>query len=361
MKKVRRYFNIFSIAALALCIACVVLQTAFNHSPAFADAFNMSVGRGVRFIFAKITDPIPFSLGEFILLSSPLLIFIICREGAAEARKSAASAWRFIISTVLAAAMVWCVFILSFASGYRGSSLADKLDLTDEPVSAEELYRTTDIIIDELNRLCENVDYLADGSSLMPFSVSELSQNLCSAYNDICDEYTFIDNYSTRVKPLVISRYMTYTHISGIYSFFTGEANLNTNFPDYLCTFTAAHEMAHQRGISKEDEANFVAFLVCDSSDDNYIRYSGYLNMYEYLSSALYKASHELYNKAAKKLSSGARGELEAYSKFFDQYRDNTVADVSDKVNNAYLESQGTAGVASYGMVVDLAVAYFGR
>ena len=46
--------------------------------------------------------------------------------------------------------------------------------------------------------------------------------------------------------------------------------------------------MAHQRGIAREDEANFIAFLVCMASDDPYIRYSGYLEVYEYVASSLY-------------------------------------------------------------------------
>ena len=49
-----------------------------------------------------------------------------------------------------------------------------------------------------------------------------------------------------------------------------------------------------------------------------------------------------------------------AFSKFFDKYRENTVADISEATNNAYLQSQGaTQGTRSYGMVVDLAVAYY--
>jgi hypothetical protein len=128
---------------------------------------------------------------------------------------------------------------------------------------------------------------------------------------------------------------MTYTHISGVYTFFTGEANLNVNFPDYVLPYTAAHEFAHQRGIAREDEANFVAFLVCMESDDAYIRYSGALNIYEYVVSALYSANKELYKENYAKLPTKMIAERIAFSKFFDKYRENTVADVSEATNNA--------------------------
>ena len=163
----------------------------------------------------------------------------------------------------------------------------------------------------------------------------------------------------SRVKPVLVSEVMSYMHITGVYSFFTGEANLNVNFPAYTLPHTAAHEMAHQRGIAREDEANFMAFLVCIRSDDPYIRYSGYLNAYEYVASALYRADKDLYYQAVTRLGESVKAELVAYSEFYDQYRDSTVSQVSGAVNDSYLQSQGTPGTISYGMVVDLTVAYY--
>ena len=96
----------------------------------------------------------------------------------------------------------------------------------------------------------------------------------------------------------MLSEPWTYTHISGMYTFFTGEANVNVNYPDFIMVSSAAHEMAHQRGVGKEDEANFVAFLVCTLSDDPYIRYCGYADVLNDLMGKLHSANPELYTKA---------------------------------------------------------------
>ena len=54
------------------------------------------------------------------------------------------------------------------------------------------------------------------------------------------------------------------------------------------------------------------------------------------------------------------RYEQKAYIEFFEKYRDNIAADISGATNDIYLQSQGvTEGGKSYGMVVDLAVAYY--
>jgi hypothetical protein len=152
---------------------------------------------------------------------------------------------------------------------------------------------------------------------------------------------------------------MSYTHITGVYTFFTGEANINVAFPDYTLPYTAAHELAHQRGIAREDEANFLAFLVCIGSEDAYIRYSAYVNLYEYVASALASADRTLYAKAASTLPTLAVTEQRAYANFFEKYRDSTASEVSETVNNTFLVIHGTEGTKSYGMVVDLCVAYY--
>ena len=119
--------------------------------------------------------------------------------------------------------------------------------------------------------------------------------------------------------------------------------------------------MSHQRGIAREDEANFVAFLVCMESDDVYIRYSALVNLLQYVSSALSRADSELYATVYRgHYSSALRSELSAYSKFFDEYRQSTASTVVGAVNDTFLQSQGqTQGTQSYGLVVDLFVAYY--
>ena len=125
-----------------------------------------------------------------------------------------------------------------------------------------------------------------------------------------------------------------------------------------------AHEFAHGRGIARENEANFVAFLVCSKSDDDYIRYCGLLNMYEYIASALYEADtaegKPLYREVIGLLDDRVKGELAAYSDFFERYRDSKISEISGAVNDSFLKANGTEeGEKSYGLVVNLAVSYY--
>ena len=343
----------------ALAALCAILYICFICFPEFSDIFNRYVSPFVRGFLATLTGWIPFSLAEFLLLMVPFIVIAIVVFGL----KRYSSSWRdvliFSLTILSVAAYVFSTFTLGFVPAYRGSRLDKKLGLDKQPVSADELRDTTYAVLEELTAIESEIGFKSDGFSVMPYSYEELNDKLMDAYDVACEKYDFIPKLHSRVKRVMLSEPMTYTHISGVYTFFTGEANINTNFPDYTLPYTAAHELAHQRGIAREDEANFVAFLVCKESDDVYIRYSAYLNMYEYLRNALYAANPDYYTETYYSVPVNCRKEMTAYSKFFDKYRENVIEEVSETVNDTFLTINGTEGTRSYGMVVDLAVAYY--
>ena len=339
--------------------ACIPLYVAFLCSTGFADFFNRYISSVFRAFTAKLTGLIPFSLAEFILLLLPVWAFILTRtvlHKYGDSFKELLSAVVCIFSVV---AIVFTTFTIGFAPAYRGKTLDKKLGLEQTEVSAEELYDTAMILASNLRRESKNVYYGNDGFSIMPYGYSEMNDKLVEAYDKVCDEYGFVQRLDSNVKPVMLSEAMSYTHITGAYTFFTGEANINVAFPDYTIPFTTAHELSHQRGIARENEANFMAFLVCVNSDDAYIRYCAYLNMYEYVLSALAGADTAMYLDARYSVPGSVSNEMIAYSDFFEKYSGSVASNVSESVNDTMLKLHGTEGTKSYGMVVDLAVAYY--
>jgi hypothetical protein len=117
--------------------------------------------------------------------------------------------------------------------------------------------------------------------------------------------------------------------------------------------------MAHQRGIAREDEASFVAFLVCINSDDAFLQYSAYLDVYGYVMSALAGADIDLYKEALSQVNSKVYYDRRSYSEFFQKYSNSKASEVTDKVNNSYLQANGQSeGTRSYDLVTDLVCAY---
>ena len=339
-----------------------------NHS--FADFFRDTLGFGLRFVLINLTNYLPFSLGEMILFA-----FVPCM---------AAAVFRFILKIKrarskktellkgfcgFAAFLCGVLFIFVFTLGvsYGAVPVSAGIGLESRTLSAGELARAMEILIDEVNFEAENInDFHETGSTLLPYGLGELNRRLNRAYINLAEEHNFFKRIKVNPKPAVISELLTRMHITGIYSFYTGEANININFPDYHLPFTAAHEMAHAMGIAREDEANFTAFLVCLYSDDSYIRYSGLLKMTEYLEKPLFEADSEIYYDLMNGLSDVIKAEKRAYSIFFDKYRDSSAAQLSSAVNDAYLKAQSGGreedqrhlGIETYGLVRELAVLY---
>ena len=340
-------------------IVSAFIYFAYTLSEPFSDFVNRYISSVYRAVFAYLTGWIPFSFAEYLVILIPVILVALVWV----ANKYFADSWtqvfRFCASLLSVLALFFSAFTLGFAPGYHGSSLDKKLDIERAEVSAEELYHTASILRDKVNGERENVIFRTKSFSVMPYTYAEMNDKLIDAYDVACGKYPFIQHLDSNIKPIMLSEAMSYTHITGVYTFFTGEANINVDFPDYTIPYTAAHELAHQRGIAREDEANFVAYLVCIESEDAYIRYSGYINLLEYVLNALYKADPVAYYEIINSLCIEARYEMNAYSEFFDKYRDSVASEISGAVNDTYLTIQGTPGTASYGMVVDLAVAYY--
>lgn len=345
--------------SIAFLVLSAIIYAIICLSPQFADFFNRYVSGVFRFLLAKITNILPFSIAEAAIILIPVILFLAIRYIWKYRCNTKRSTLVTIVCTFSLASIFFSSFVWTFSAGYRGTELDDKLNMESVPIDKQDLYNSAIYLAGEINKLAPEVEFDSENFSVMPYSMSDMNKKLLDAYESFSQEYDFLNTFDSRLKPVLLSEGMSYAHITGVYTFFTGESNLNIAFPDYTIPFTAAHELAHQRGIAREDEANMVAFLVCMKSDDNYIRYCAYVNMYEYVANALYGADKELFRKADANLNRDVYNEQVAYSKFFKKYQKSVTSQISGTVNDIYLQSQGTVGRKSYGMVVDLTVAYF--
>jgi hypothetical protein len=158
-------------------------------------------------------------------------------------------------------------------------------------------------------------------------------------------------------KGLLLSAPMSYLGLAGVYFPFTGEANVNMAVPDAMLPSTMSHEMAHQRGFAREDEANYIAYLTCSLNPDPDFQYSGNLLAVVISMNMLNRYDTERYTQLQEKYSKGVREDLKYYSVFLKKH-ESVVGQISNDVNDLYLKSnQQVDGVYSYNRMVDLLIA----
>jgi len=152
---------------------------------------------------------------------------------------------------------------------------------------------------------------------------------------------------------------MSYTDFTGFFFPFTAEANVNTDFPPSLFASTVGHELAHQRGVAKEQEANFVSVLAClNSGDPDYV-YSACLLAYTHLGNALYTADRAAWKEIYDGLDDAVLRDFAANRAYWRQF-DTPVQTVANTVYEGFLHSYDQVlGLRSYGACVDLLVNYY--
>ncbi len=353
------YFPIWTVVLLSLAIASVVIFALCILNRDFADFFNFRIAAYYRMFMAWLTAGLPFSLAELIIYFVPVFIVIFIASVIRFTRKEEyRKVARTFICVVAILSFFFTSFVFSHGSGYRGSTLDEVLDIDRQNVSVDELKNAAEYLSEKLTQTSEDIEFKYGSFSVMPYSFDEMVDKINIAYSKVCLEYDFLLDFHSSVKPVMSSEAMSYMGILGVYSYYSGESNVNIAFPEYTLPYTCAHEMSHQKGISREDEANYMAYIVCMASDDSYIRYSGYLNMFEYVMNALYKVDKSSYSQMYWSVGDKIVCELQAYNSFVSKYEDTVIADVSEKINNSYLVANGqSSGTKSYGLVVDLFVA----
>jgi hypothetical protein len=163
----------------------------------------------------------------------------------------------------------------------------------------------------------------------------------------------------TRIpKKMIFSSYFAKSGISGYFGPFFNEINLNNYlFPaDY--PFLLAHEKAHQFGIASEAEANLAAYIICTTSADSRLQYSGnmYLLLYFLKDAEQMNEYHELIKRIDKRVIDNIRYR----ERYYKGLQNKTLEKVQTAMNDVYLKSNHIKkGVKNYNHVVSLVMSWY--
>lgn len=260
----------------------------------------------------------------------------------------------------LGAVCLWLLTGLDWMwnAAYYADGFALRAGLTVQPYTVEELATVTEVFARQASRLAARMP--RDGQGRFAVSVEECLRCGPQVYNGLEKKFPFLQLEGVGAKPLLCSKLQSALGFTGVYFPFTGEANVNVDAPTCLLPATIAHEMAHQRMVAAEEEANFVGIAACLTGEDEVFQYSGYLMGLVHLSNALYRADPAGWAALRAEFSP----ELEQDWKENNAYwatRQSAVEDTAEQVYDAFLKGNDQSlGVRSYGACVDLLVTWMG-
>ena len=263
---------------------------------------------------------------------------------------------------IMTAIMAFCVFYGGFCAlwgiYFYTSDFEEQSGIHAQSISRYELKLVTRYFTHLLNEYSDDV--CRDENGLFAEDMDEIFDYSPLLYEAVSEEFPCLDGKLLRSKPFLFSKVLSHMTFTGFFFPFTGEANINVDSPSCMTASTIAHEIAHQRGVAEEDEANFVAVLASLADGNPVYCYSSCLMAYTYLSNALYTADYDSWLANYMTLKPEVISDLKYNSSYWDKYRDSVVNTASDAVYTGMLLSYGqTDGLKTYGKCVDLLVAYY--
>ena len=355
---------------LLLLPIAVVIIIICRVSPFIAEyVFGRFIYRIIAIIVGAITGWFPFSIAEITiyilclaLLVVPIVFMVHLIKGKGRRKEIFLKG---LLNTFCFASVFIFLFVVMCGTNYYRYSFKDYLNYDIKESEKEELYELCLYLADKVNIARGDItSEYDDGVMKLSYKgVGEFFDVASDIMSDFADDYPAIKWSTGAAKPVLASSYMSYTDIVGIFIPFTMEANVNIDVIDYNQPFDILHELAHLRGIMPEDEANYVAYLACVTSEKADFVYSGYMMAFVLASNKLYDEDKDLYYEARKLLSDDVELDLIANREYWKQYETpvgEVVSNISTQVNNTYLQINGQEeGVKSYGMMVDLLLAEF--
>ena len=266
--------------------------------------------------------------------------------------------FRRVMVLVAVGLWIWCGVCWLWNVAYHASTFAEKSDLAVRTYSVEELKQVTAYFAKTAGELSDKVARDEEGHFLRN-TQAHLEQGL-TIYETIEDEFLFLQAKSVKAKPILFSRLQSIMGFTGMYFPFTGEANVNIDAPAILFPATVAHEMAHQRMVASELEANFVGVAACLSSNSITYRYSGAVSGLIHLCNALYPLDPDgWYEIAARYFTTELAVDWNDNNVYWQEL-ESPVEQAAEQAYDSFLKGNGQElGMRSYGACVDLLVTYY--
>ena len=341
--------------ALSIIPALIIVKV-LSYFPNIVETFYSD---GLYPILSKLSRYafgwIPFSFGDIFYTVSGILILrwlIINRKRILTDTKN------WVLEVLTTVSFVYIAFHVFWGLNYYRLPVHQKLELKST-YTTEELINTTNLLIDQTNRLHLQLVENDTLKVIMPYTKKELiavSNEGFTNLDQIDPSFAFDQQSSKRS---LYSIPLTYMGFSGYLNPFTNEAHIDGIIPLYQYPFTICHEQAHQLGYAAENEANFIGFLGTLINNDQYVQYSGLAAGLRYCLNEVYRRDEESFKSLRKKVNKGILKNYQESYDFWEQYK-NPFEPLFKKVYSNYLKvNNQDKGIESYSYVVALIVNYY--
>lgn len=236
-------------------------------------------------------------------------------------------------------------------------SVSDKLDMTTN-YELSDLYELTEVLIKKTNSL--QTEITKKDSTKVEFQKDLEAFNTAArnGYKMLEEEFDIAIIKHSNVKKSIFSSLLTGAGFSGYLNPFTHEAQINFQVPVVGMPVTVAHEIAHQKGIASESEANFFGFLAMNNQENINYQYAANLYALKYCLKEVRLNNEEKFIAFYDQLNYGVQENISDSEKFWQENK-NFSSNIFKNVYGNFLKLNNQKdGIRSYNRFVDLLINY---
>lgn len=341
-----------------LAVGFVIIIKLFSLNPErveilYTSGFYVLISRILRFLFGWI----PFSFGDILyLLAGCWLLGKLIKtiKSLFRRRFNGRTFVKNSLKALLSFILIYIIFNMLWGLNYNRQGVARQLALTQMTYDTSDVILLQDILLQKVN---------STKSSLVRqnYQYPEkhiLFQRAKDAFDDAEKIYPFLQYKILSVKSSFYGWWGNYLGFTGYYNPFTGEAQVNTTVPKFLQPYISTHEMAHQLGYAKEDEANFAGYLAAVNSRDTLFHYSAYLDLYIYANREVYYFDSAASLKSRELLIPEVKKDIQEWRQFNLNHRSFIEPAISWMYGNYLKLNEQPKGLRSYNAVIATLIAY---
>lgn len=294
-----------------------------------------------------ISSWVPFSLTEltFAILGITVLFLLIVAIVLLVKKKIFGSLYRIV---EIAGIVLFTINIYHLSCEFAYNRKELPLPFYESQIARDEHVNIYNYFADDLNYCISQLEFEESGEVKTSMSLNDIAKEVKKAYKIIEGNDYYASHFGS-VKPMLSSFLYTEFQITGVTYSPLGEANINTHNTKTNIPLTVAHELAHTKGVMREDDANQLAFYVCLNSDNPYLRYAVYVDYYDQLEAIVtpyYLTEEErdnLHKDGIPTLNKSRTYEYQFWKKH------NLLKNIGEFFNDLYIKSSGVKeGTSSY-------------
>lgn len=370
-KKLKKSYIILIIGFVAMLLLNIISR--LSHT--FSDFYVQKIFPIISLPLMWLSGLFPFAVGECLIITGILIVLlgipaiitllIVKRKDKPALKRIGSFTLRFVLWVAL---YIFVTETLNCFIMYQCSTFSSRYFKETEH-NEELLLDTLEAVAIKVSDLHDNFTRDEEGYIVLN---KDYRPECIEAMKNTAAMYSQLSGYYPTPKPIFNSFFMSQEGVIGLYIPFTMEATFNQDTQDIAKPSTICHELAHLKGIIQEDEANFVSMVVCFLSQNDAVRYSGYLDALYYLYADAKKLvgteyEDEYYRVISIVPSVVWSNDVTSFkADYWEENKDkeiiptDTVEAVSEALTDATLQLNGVEdGILSYYRVVELLMDYY--